>query len=201
MTNFLGLMGWSFGDDTEIFSLEQMIAKFDLATIHLGGPIFDQTKLNWLNNQYLQKLSDDRFVSLIRDQMFAPDILKALRPFVVERLDRLEQFVDKNSFFFNGSLDYDVATLVPAGKTANDIRSMVAELAEILDETYDWTVPKLKEVADVHKAKLGWKPKDYFMTLRLVLTGRKDSPPLFECMEILGREMTRFRLRDVMRLL
>ncbi len=201
MLNFLGLMGWSFGDDVEIFTLAQMIEKFDLASIHLGGPIFDQTKLNWVNNQYLQKLTDDRFVDLIREQMFASDILKALRPLVVERLDRLEQFVDKNSFFFNGALTYDPAILIPQGKTPADIRTMVTELAEILDETYDWHVSKLKETVEAHKSKLGWKPKDYFMTLRLVLTGRKDSPPLFECMEIIGREMTRFRLRDVLRVL
>ncbi len=199
MLNFLGLMGWSFGNDVEIFTLEQMISKFSLESIHLGGPIFDQTKLNWLNNQYLQKLSDDRFVSLIRDQMFSPEILKALKPLVVERLDRLEQFVDKNSFFFSGSLTYDMATLVPAGKTAEDIRTMASELAEVLDETYDWTLEPLKAAVEGHKAKLGWKPKDYFMTLRLILTGRKDSPPLFECMTIIGREMTRFRLRDVLR--
>ena len=198
LLNYLGLMGWSFGDNVEIFNVEQMTSRFDLKGIHLGGPIFDQTKLNWLNNQYLQKLSDDRFVALIRDQVFAPDVLKALRPYVVERMDRLEQFVDKNSFFFNGALPYAGVPLVPQGKTAADIVAMLSELVEKLDDLYDWDFEHIKACLDAHREALGWKPKDYFMTVRLVATGRKDSPPLVESLVIIGREIVRFRLRDAM---
>ena len=201
LLNYLGLMGWSFGDNIEIFNVEEMTSRFELKGIHLGGPIFDQTKLNWLNNQYLQKLSDDRFVSLIRDQMFAPEILKALRPFVVERMDRLDQFVDKNSFFFNGALQYDAVPLVPNGKTAAELATMVSELVERLDEQYEWDMEHLKACFDAHREALAWKPKDYFMSVRLIVTGRKDSPPLFESLVILGREMVRFRLRDALKVL
>lgn len=198
MVNFLGLMGWSFGNDVEIFTLDQMMERFELQQINLGGPVFDQVKLNWLNNQYLQKLDEDRFVSLIRDQMFTPEILKQLKPLVLERMERLEQFVDNNSFFFSGALNYDGVPLVPSGKSPADIAGMVQELAEILDEVYDWDAQHLKEAMDAHKTKIGWKPKDYFMTIRLIVTGRKDSPPLAESMEIVGREMVRFRLRNVL---
>lgn len=196
MVNFLGLMGWSYSDSNEIFNLHQMMEKFELKQIHLGGPIFDSTKLNWLNNQYLQKLDEDRFVSYIRDHMFRPELLKALRPMVLERMERLEQFVDNNAFFFNGALKYDGVPLVPQGKTPADVAGMVSELVEILDEVYDWTVDNIKNTLDAHKTKIAWKPKDYFMTIRFVVTGRKDSPPLVESMQILGREMVRFRLRD-----
>jgi glutamyl-tRNA synthetase len=196
MVNFLGLMGWSFGGDVEVFSLQQMIEKFELKQLNLGGPVFDQVKLGWLNNQYLKKVSDERFVSLVRDQIFAPDYLKALRPLVLERMERLEQFTDQFGFFFNGALKYDGVPLVPAGKTAEDIKTMVSELVEILDEVYDWDVPHLQAALDGHKDKLGWKPKDYFMTVRLIVTGRKDSPQLVDSLVVLGREMVRFRLRD-----
>jgi glutamyl-tRNA synthetase len=199
MLNFLALMGWSYGDDIELFSLAQMIERFDLAKVNLGGPIFDQTKLSWMNNQYLQKLDEPRFVSVMRDQVFSPEYLAALRPLVLERMERLEQFVDAFAFFFNGALNYASVPLVPQGKTEADIAAMAGELAELLDEVYDWDVEHLKNALDAHKAKLGWKPKDYFMTLRLILTGRKDSPPLVESMVVLGREMVRFRLRDVLR--
>jgi glutamyl-tRNA synthetase len=200
MLNFLGLMGWSYSDSNEIFNTHQMMEKFELKQIHLGGPIFDTTKLNWLNNQYLQKLDEDRFVSYIRDCMFRPELLKALRPFVLERMERLEQFVDNNAFFFTGALKYD-QPLVPAGKTPQELSAMVTELVELLDEVYDWSVDNLKKTLDDHKAKIGWKPKDYFMTVRLLVTGRKDSPPLVESMQIIGREMVRFRLRDSLRII
>lgn len=198
MVNFLALMGWSFGNDIEIFTLEQMIERFELKQIHIGGPVFDQTKLNWLNNQYLQKVSEDRFVSLIRDQVFSPDLLKALRPLVLERIERLEQFVDKNSFFFNGALNYEGVPLVPAGKTGLEVSAMLREMAEVLDEVYDWDATHIKDALEAFKTKIGWKPKDFFMTIRMVVTGRKDSPPLNDSMAIIGREMVRFRLRDVL---
>lgn len=196
MVNFLGLMGWSFGGDVEIFTLQQMIEKFELKQLNLGGPIFDQVKLGWLNNQYLQKVSEDRFVSLVRDQMFAPEYLKQLRPLVLERMERLEQFTDQFGFFFNGALKYDGIPLVPAGKTPEDIKTMVGELVEMLDEVYDWDTPHIQAAMAAHKEQLGWKPKDYFMTVRLIVTGRKDSPQLVDSMAVLGREMVRFRLRD-----
>lgn len=196
MLNFLGLMGWSFGNDVEIFSVEQMIERFDLKGINLGGPIFDQTKLSWLNNQYLQKMSPDRFISHVRDQMFSPDYLRKLYPLVMERMERLDQFVDNNSFFFNGALRYEGVPLVPQGKTPQEVSAMLGELADVLDEVYDWDHDNLKKALDAHKEKLGWKPKDYFMTVRMVTTGRKDSPPLVESLVIIGREMTRFRLRN-----
>ncbi len=198
MVNFLGLMGWSFSDKEEVFTVPQMQQKFELKQIHLGGPIFDTTKLNWLNNQYLQKLDDERFVAYVREKMFSPDYLKKLRPFALERMDRMEQFVDRFAFFFNGALPYEGVELIPAGKTAPEVVTMLSELVEVLDEVYDWTDASLKEATDAFKTKIGWKPKDYFMTLRLVVTGRKDSPPLIESMTILGRETVRFRLRDVL---
>jgi glutamyl/glutaminyl-tRNA synthetase len=114
-------------------------------------------------------------------------------------MELLEQFVDNFAFFFNGALNYTGVALVPQGKTEADIAAMASDLAELLDEVYDWDAEHLKNTLDTHKAKLGWKPKDYFMTLRLILTGRKDSPPLVESMVVLGREMVRFRLRDVLR--
>ncbi len=199
MVNFLALMGWSFGGDVEVFTLAQMIEKFDIKTVNVGGPIFDQVKLNWLNNQYMQKIPEDRFVSQIRDQVFNPEILKKLKPFVLERMERFEQFVDKFSFFFNGALDYTGVPLIPTGKNHQEVSVMLGELAEILDEVYEWTAPKIRDALAAHKDKLGWKPKDYFMTVRLVTTGRKDSPPLNESLEIIGREMVRFRLRDALK--
>ena len=201
LLNFLGLMGWSYGDNVEIFSVPEMIERFDPKHIHLGGPIFDQSKLNWLNNQYLQQLTEGEFVAFIRDQMFSPEILKLLRPLVVERIDRMEQFVDKNAFFFNGALTYDQATLVPKEKTAADVISLASDLAEILDEVYDWQAETLKTALDAHREAVGWKPKDYFMTMRLILTGRKDSPPLIESIVVIGREITRFRLRSLRQIL
>jgi glutamyl-tRNA synthetase len=196
LVNFLGLMGWSFGNDVEVFTVEQMMERFELKQIHLGGPIFDQTKLTWLNHQYMQKMTDEQFVAQIRDRVFSPAYLTALKPLVLERMERFEQFVDHNAFFFNGALKYDGLEIIPKGKTGPEIAAMISELTEILDELYDWDAEHIKSTLESHKDKLGWKPRDYFMTVRMVITGRKDSPPLYESMAVLGREMARYRMRE-----
>ena len=197
LVNYLSLMGWSFGGDREIFTLEEMIDVFDLKNISLGGPVFDQTKLTWVNQTYMHQMSDESFVKHIKDQIFSDDYLLALKPLVLERMSRFEQFVDNNRFFFNGALDYSQVALIPKSKEAVDIRKMVKELAVRMDELYEWRAEQIGELLGAFKDELGWKPRDFFMTIRLIATGRKDSPPLPETLEALGREIVRFRLRDV----
>jgi glutamyl-tRNA synthetase len=111
-------------------------------------------------------------------------------------MSRFEQFVDNNFFFFNGALDYAGLEIIPKGKTPQEISTMLTGLVEKLDDLYEWEHERLKAVTEAYKDEIGWKPKDIFMTLRLAVTGRKDSPPLFETMGVIGREMVRFRLRD-----
>lgn len=122
-----------------------------------------------------------------------------MKPLVLERMSRFEQFVDKNAFFFNGALDYSSVDLVPKKKEKKDIRNMLKELAEKLDDLYTWNAEAIGDLLMAHKNELEWKPRDYFMTVRLVATGRKDSPPLNETIEVLGREIVRFRVRDAIK--
>ncbi len=196
LMNFLANMGWSFGSDVEFFSIADMIPKFEFKDIHLGGPVFDTVKLTWMNQHYMHKLSDDRFVNYVREEIFSDAYLRSLKPFVLERMSRFEQFVDNNSFFFNGTLNYDLSEVIPKGKTSSDVVQMLSGMVEKLDDLYEWDHERLKSVIESYKDEIGWKPKDVFMTLRLVVTGRKDSPPLFESLELVGREMVRFRIRD-----
>ena len=111
-------------------------------------------------------------------------------------MSRFEQFVGNNMFFFNGALDYSDVEIIPKGKTDVEIMDMLTGLVEKLDDLYEWEHERLKAVIEAYKDEIAWKPKDVFMTLRMVATGRKDSPPLFESLELIGREMTRFRFRD-----
>lgn len=198
IVNFLALMGWSYGDDKEIFTLNEMIEVFDLKKISIGGPVFDLVKLTWLNQHYMHKMDEDTFVDYIREEIFNKDFLRRLKPLALERMSRFEQFVDNNAFFFNGALDYKHVEVMPASKDKDAVREMLQQLLEQLDELYDWQNKPLHDVLNAHREKIGWKPKDYFMTIRLIVTGRKDSPPLTESMELIGREIVRFRIRNFM---
>jgi glutamyl-tRNA synthetase len=192
-------MGWSFGGDQDIFTVDQMIEKFDLTQIHLGGPVFDVAKLTWLNHQYLQKLSKSEYIDHLRNEVFSEKALAAIYPLLRERVECFEQFIDKGGFFFNGNLDYSSVELLPKGRSAPEIKMMLSGLLEKLDELYTWDAASIHETMDRHMAEIGLKAKDYFMPVRLAVSGRKDSPPLAESMEVIGREMVRHRLRDVLK--
>ncbi|MCX6117052.1 MAG: glutamate--tRNA ligase [Proteobacteria bacterium] len=201
LLNFLANMGWSYGNDIEVYSLQAMQEKFELKDINLGGPVFDIVKLTWMNQLYMHQMTEDEFVTHLRGNIFTDSYLRSLKPLVLERMNRFEQFVDNNSFFFNGALDYKGVEIVPKGKTSSDVVAMLDGLLEKLDDLYEWNHDSIKITVDTYKDAIGWKAKDVFMTLRLIATGRKDSPPLFESLEIVGREMVRFRIRDCMQFL
>ncbi len=196
LVNFLGLMGWSFGGDREVFSLAEMIEVFDLSKISLGDPIFDMKKLTWLNQLYMHKMDADQFADYLLREVFSREALKQLQPLALERMARFEQFVDNNSFFFNGALSYAGLDILPKGKDLPELKKMLRELLDELDELYEWRAEKIGELLGSFREEIGWKPKDFFMSVRLIATGRKDSPPLNESLEIIGREMVRFRVRD-----
>lgn len=196
MTNFLALMGWSYGDDVEIFSMQQMLEKFDYKNISLGGPVFDQVKLSWVNQHYVQEMSEEAFVQQVREGIFAESYLKKIYPLMRQRVERFDEFIDRADFFFNGSLNYEGLPLIPKGMKSSDMRKAIKTLAERFDTIDDWTKENVEAEINKLKDELGFKPRDWFMPIRLITTGRKDSPPLGETLEVLGSEMVRFRLRD-----
>ncbi len=195
LVNFLGLMGWSFGNDVEIFTLEEMTKKFDFKGVHLGGPVFDLEKLAWLNSHYIKQMDDESFVNYLQTELFSPDTLQAIRPLVLERLSTFDQFVDQFAFFFNGSLNYAGLALIPEKVGREVFTSVMQSLLAKLDELYTWDFEHIHKLLDEHRSEHNIKAKDFFMPLRLIMTGRKDSPPLIESIVTLGREISRFRLR------
>lgn len=199
LLNFLAMMGWSFGNDREIFTVKEMMDVFEFKNISLGGPVFDLVKLTWLNQHYMHKMTDQEFANHLRDEVFSTEYLSKLKPLVLERMSRFEQFVEQNSFFFSGALKYESLNILPNGKEQAQLCEAIKDLVEKMDELYDWDAAHIKELLDAHKGELGWKPKDYFMPVRMITTGRSDSPPLYETLEVLGREMVRFRLRDYLK--
>ncbi len=199
MLNFLALMGWSYSETQEIFTVAEMQEKFILEKIHLGSPIFDLQKLLWLNQHYLQLVGEDEFVTTLRQQVFSDSYLRKLYPLLRTRMDCWESFVEKADFFFTGALQYQGLAICPTSMPQADFSKGMESLLLVLDEVYEWNSATLEAVLNQHRESLQWKPKDYFMPLRLIVTGRKDSPPLTETLEVLGREMVRFRIRDYLK--
>jgi glutamyl-tRNA synthetase len=148
-----------------------------------------------MNGQYLKKKSDFEWVQLLRQNVFTEDYLLQLIPLVKERVCAFEEFIDNTSFFFNGDLKYDEAVLPPKGVVAKDASNWLVELLEKLEGLQSWTVEHIKEACENYCKEKEIKTKDLFMTLRIVISGGTVSPPLFETIHVLGKEMTRRRMR------
>jgi glutamyl-tRNA synthetase len=192
-------MGWSYGGDQEKFTLEQMIERFDLVegSVSLSGPVFDLDKLSWLNGLYLRELSDEELVDQVIGWRLNRDYFLRLAPLVRERIRRFDEFVPLTSYFFSGDLDYaDVARqLIPKKREPGPTAKMLERLADELD-ALPWEAEALEQGMRDFCEREEWSSREVFMTVRIAMTGRKASPPLFETMVAIGREICRRRMRQ-----
>jgi glutamyl-tRNA synthetase len=198
LLNFLGLMGWSFGGDREKFTLSEMVEAFTWDRISLGGPVFALDKLTWLNEKYIHELSDEQLADALMGWRLRKEFLASLMPLVRQRIKRLDDFIPATEYFFAGDLDYTpvAAELVIPEVAPADVAAGLLGYVERVEGHDGWDAKQLEAEARAWCEALGWKAKHAFMVLRLVVTGRKASPPLFDTMAVLGKELTRRRLRQ-----
>lgn len=196
MINFLAFLGWSPGTEEEIFSLDELQARFELARVHKAGAVFDHDRLDYLNGVYIRSLTDEQLALRLRP--FLPDAaddatIVRLVPLVKERLVRLADIGELVAFLFQTdevvASWYGVELLLPrkrdASQTAMALTSARDELAGLTDA--DWAADTLESRGRALAEQLDWKPGDLFKPIRVAVTGRTISPPLFGSMELLGR--------------
>jgi len=198
LLNYLGTMGWSISGDREKFTLDEMVAAFDFDRVSLGGPVFDLVKLSAMNAGYLRALSDDEVVRRLRAWRLSDEKLVSLVPLVRERIQRLDEFVPMTDFFFSGDVDYAPVAkeLAVKNRTSKEVIDLLAAFGEELDAARDFSVAGLETLARAFAEKSGWSAKELFMLLRLAATGKKATPPLFETLAGLGKELVRRRIRQ-----
>ena len=195
--NFLALMGWSFGGDREKFTVDEMVSVFSWDRMSLGGPTFDLPKLTWLNEQYIHELSYEQLADTLIAWRLNRDFLVKVLPLVRERIKKLDEVIPATEYFFSGDLDYTalLPEMVVPEVAAPDVGKALLDYVERFEARDGWDAKMLEEVGRAWCEALGWKTKHAFMLLRLAVTGRKASPPLFDTMAVLGKEITRRRLR------
>ncbi len=199
LLNYLALMGWSMPDEREVFSLDDFVEHLDLERISLGGPVFDLDKLTWLNGRYLRGLSPEAWLAQVRENVLGEEYLLKIFPLVRERVDTLADFMDYAHFFFVGDVSYDegaLKALVAKDRTpAETAKTLRLLLEEQLDPILDWRAERIEAALRAFCEARDQKPKQLFMSVRVAVTGRAATPPLFETMAVLGREVCRRRLR------
>jgi glutamyl-tRNA synthetase len=216
LVNFLALLGWSTGTEEEILTLDEIASRFDLDHVQKGGAVFDRERLEWLNGQWIRRLEPDDLIDRLEpflqreldagriDRLPARDELRALLPIVQERLPRLDAIGDLAGFLWVDRLEPDPTTLVPKrwdGPTTRDAlaaaRSTIAEAVSPVTFEADELEPPLRALAE----ERGWKAGDLFMAIRVAVTGRTATPPLFDTLVALGRDRTLGRLDRAIALL
>jgi glutamyl-tRNA synthetase len=197
LLNFLALMGWSFGGDREKFNLDEMTEVFSWDKVSRGAPVFNMDKLRWLNEQYIHELDYAQLAAALIDWRLGADSLARLMPLVRERIKQLSDFIPATEYFFSLELDYAplAAELKVPDVTGKDLAAAIGELLESYDALPSFNAAGLEQASRALCDARGWKAKHVFMLLRLGVTGRKASPPLFDTMEVLGKELCRYRLR------
>lgn len=195
LRNFLALMGWSLGGDQEEFTTQTMIENFSWSRFSLGGPIFDLKKLLWLNGKYLRDLPDDTWLQYLKTHVLSDSYLKQILPLVKDRVEAFEDFVPQTAFFFSGDLDYTETELIPKGRTPKEVQEWLEDVLEKLETLDDWSGVPIKSILEAYLTEKRLKTKELYMTVRVVVSGSTVSPPLFESIEVLGKEMSRRRFR------
>ncbi len=188
MLNYLALLGWHPTDNQEVFSLDELMAKFDLERVQKAGAVFDVEKLNWFNKEYLKRLPADVLLAEIRK--YLPQATEKLIP---EIINRINTFGEIKKMAEAGEWSYFFAPPKPTKeplKTTEHLMKVI-ELLSVLTES-DFTADKIKSAlwdyaTQVGRAKVLWPT-------RVALTGREHSPDPFTVAAILGKEETLARL-------
>jgi glutamyl-tRNA synthetase len=209
VVNFLALIGWSLDDKTEIMSREQLIENFTLDRVVKNAGIFNIEKLTWMNGVYIREMPLDQLVDLFASRLeqdlpaAAPrpvdrELVAKIAPLIRERIKVLSEVVGYCDFFFVDDLSYAREQLL--GKAYRDrpadAKVAIARVAGVCESVpqfaHDALEPAMRDLA----SELGAKAGDLFSLVRVAVTGKAISPPLFETMEIIGRERCMRRLRE-----
>jgi glutamyl-tRNA synthetase len=199
MNNYLALLGWSYDDRTNIFSIDELIEKFSLQRVGRNPAAFDVAKLEWLNGHYIRETPPDELAELLvapcvraglpADSAEGRKLLTRVAPLLSERLKRLDEVPSMVRFLFERAAPDERAAKVLEGQA--DYLSAAANALEGLEE---WTTPAIEKCLRELAEQRRLKPKQAFQPIRAAVTGTLVSPPLFESLEILGREETLARL-------
>ena len=202
LLNYMALLGWTPKDGREIVSLGEMIKTFDLKDVHIANPVFDITKLEWMNGEYIRKMSDLELSVKLKEYLVdypIKDQIEHLIPLIKERIKKLSDFIPLTDFFFE-KVEYEKAVFHKLG-----VKNEKEILLEILDQLNSMTKPWNAEEFEKTFRELAEDEKlsnvQMFQLIRIAISGQTVTPPLFESIKILGEQETISRIKEAMRFL
>ena len=207
MRNFLALLGWSPGDDRELFSTSELVAAFSLEGIGKGNAVFNPEKLEWFNQQYIQQSSPEQLLPFVREQLqrtelWREELGRADRAWLLDaigllkaRMRNLRDFTGSARAFFTD--DYPVEPQA-ARKFWKDpaLAELLPALAAVLEQVEPFDPPRTEAALRTFAEQRGVKAGLLINAARVALTGQAVAPGIFEVMALLGRDRTVSRLKS-----
>nr|WP_202886497.1 glutamate--tRNA ligase [Kribbella sandramycini] len=209
LLNYLALLGWSIADDRDVFTMAEMIEAFDIRKVNSNAARFDQQKCEAINAAHMRMLPPDEFAARTLPFLVAAGylpaepsadqlaVLRAAVPLVQERMDALGEAAELLGFLFAGTqlkIAPDAAAKVLTGDAGAVLTASAKALAEV-----DWTTAAIETaLRSALVDGLGLKPKHAFGPVRVAISGRRVSPPLFESLELLGRDVSLRRIEQAL---
>ena len=215
LLNYLALLGWAFGNDVEFFSKEEMATVFDVARVNANPARFDLKKCTSINGDWIRTLSPADLVTrltpyLIKEGVLSAEpssdqmsVLLSAIPLIQERMETLRQGVGMLGFLFAdqpGSASFEVDPIEAEKVLTPDAQPVLLAARDALVAISQWTTQNIEEALRVALIEgMELKPKVAFGPVRVAVTGRRVSPPLFESLEILGQERSLARITSAIK--
>ena len=202
VVNFLALLGWNPGDDTEVMDMDELIAKFSFEHCSKSGAKFAFEKGKWFNHTYLQNLDNARLAQLFRpvlaehgvdNSKFSDDYVAAVVGLVKSRINFVRDLWDNARFFFVAPEEYDPKAVKK--RWSADMPAIMTELADLLASTPDFDGKVLEPIVMQWIADKGYHLGNVMNAFRLTAVGECKGPHMFDITDLLGRDETVARLR------
>lgn len=206
LLNYLALLGWAIGEDRDVFTMDEMVAAFDIGRVSGNSARFDLKKAEAINSAHLRALPVPDFARRVEPYLAAEGVivdtddqralLAAAAPLVQERSVVLSDAARMMRFLFVDGKDFEIDEDAAAKNLGADAAPVLEAALTGLDALADWSTDEIEGSLRASLIDgLGLKPRRAFAPVRVAVSGRTVSPPLYESMELLGRERSLARLR------
>jgi len=197
MINFVAFLGWNPGTEQELFTLDELVREFKIEKINKSGGVFNLEKLDWFNQQYIRKLSNEELVDKampwLKEQLKINDnqleLLKIAVALEKERITILSELPTAIKFIFELP-DYSSSLLVWKKSSAEEVKKILPELAKFLNSIQTWNKESIESEVKKWIGEQGYQNGNVLWPLRVTLSGQDKSPGPFEIAEVLGKEET-----------
>ena len=208
LLNFLTLLGWAPGDNREIMSRDEIIQSFSIEKINDRNAVFDSQKLDWMNGVYIRKMPLEKLVDIALEELKKAELIKDTKEvdinkiskivkLIQERLKKFSEIPQLINYFFDKPVYEEKAVRKFLKK--NGVPEMLQELCVVIEKTKAFDIETLESVVRAFIEKKGVKPGDVIHPVRVALTGRAASPPIFDVMDVLGKQTCLERIKKFLK--